>query len=42
MINWLVALCLFPVAAVVFSAAICAALVVSLTTELHEQLRHRK
>ena len=40
-IQWLVAMCLAPIAAVAFSAAICGVLVVSLTTELHQQWRSK-
>ena len=37
-VKWLVTLCLSPVAAVVFSLAICGALVVSFTAEVHQRL----
>ena len=35
--KWLVTLCLCPLAALIFSIAICGALVVSLATELNQQ-----
>ena len=41
-LTWLLAVCVCPVAALAFSIAICGALVVSLTTELHQQLWHSK
>ena len=41
-IKWLMAVCLSPVAALAFSMAICGALVVSLTIELHQQLWHSR
>ena len=36
--KWLVTMCLSPVAALVFSAAICGALIVSMAAELHQQV----
>jgi hypothetical protein len=41
-VKWLMTVCLSPVAALVFSAAICGLLVVSLTTEMHQRLWHSK
>ena len=40
--KWILTLCLSPVAALAFSLAICGVLIVSLTTELHQQLWHSK
>jgi len=37
-LKWLITLCLSPVAAVAFSVAICAVLIVSLAAELHQHL----
>ena len=37
-VKWLITLCLSPVAAVAFSVAICAVLIVSLAVELHQHL----
>ncbi len=37
-VKWLMTVCLSPVAALAFSVAICGVLIVSLTTELHQQL----
>jgi hypothetical protein len=37
-LKWLITLCLSPVAALAFSVAICAVLIVSLTFELHQHL----
>ena len=39
--KWLITLCLSPLAALAFSAAICGVLIVSLTAELHQQLWHK-
>jgi hypothetical protein len=41
-VKWLMTVCLSPVAAVVFSVAICGVLVVSLTTEMHQRLWQSK
>ena len=41
-LKWLLTLCLSPVAALVFSVAICCVLIVSLTVELHQQFWHSK
>lgn len=41
-VKWLMTVCLSPVAALVFSAAICGLLIVSLTTEMHQRLWHSK
>jgi hypothetical protein len=41
-LKWLVTLCLSAVAALAFSVAICGALIVSLTVELHQQLWHSR
>jgi hypothetical protein len=41
-VKWLMTVCLSPVAAVVFSAAICGLLIVSLTTEMHQRLWQTK
>jgi hypothetical protein len=41
-LKWLVTLCLSPVAALAFSVAICALLIVSLTAELHQRLWHSR
>jgi len=41
-LKWLVTLSLSPVAAVAFSMAICAALIVSLAVELHQHLWRSK
>jgi len=41
-VKWLTTVCLSPVAALAFAAAICGALIVSLTTELHQQLWNSK
>ena len=41
-VKWLMTVCLSPVAALAFSVAICAVLVISLTAELHQQLWHSK
>ncbi|HVQ40597.1 MAG TPA: hypothetical protein VMS54_00245 [Vicinamibacterales bacterium] len=40
--KWLITLCLSPLAALAFSAAICGVLILSLTAELHQQLWHSK
>ena len=37
-VKWLATMFVSPVAALVFSVVICGVLVVSLTTELHQQL----
>jgi hypothetical protein len=37
-IKWLITLCLYPVAALAFTVAICGVLIASLTAELHHQL----
>lgn len=37
-LKWLVTLCLSPVAALVFSVAICGLLIVSLAVELHQRI----
>ena len=37
-LKWLAVVCLSPVVALAFAFAICGALVVSLTAELHQQL----
>jgi len=41
-VKWLATMFVSPVAALVFAAAICGVLIVSLTTELHQQLWHGK
>ena len=41
-VKWLATMFVSPVAALVFSVAICGALILSLTTELHQQLWHPK
>jgi hypothetical protein len=41
-IKRLITACLSPVAALAFTVAICGALIVSLTAELHQQLWHSK
>ena len=41
-LKWLMTVCVALVAGLAFSVAICGALVVSLTTELHQQLWHSK
>jgi len=41
-VKWLMTVCLSPVAALAFSVAICGALIVSLTTEMHQRLWHPK
>jgi hypothetical protein len=41
-VKWLMTVCLSPVAALVFSAAICGLLIVSLTTEMHQRLWQTK
>lgn len=40
--KWIVTMCLSPVAALAFSAAICGVLIVSLTAEMHQQLWRTK
>ena len=40
--KWFITLCLSPVAALAFSVAICGVLILSLTSELHQQLWHSK
>ena len=40
--KWLMTVCVSAVAALAFSVAICGVLIVSLTTELHQQLWHSK
>ena len=42
LVKWLMTVCLSLVAGLVFSAAICGVLIVSLTTELHQELWHSK
>ena len=39
-VKWPTTVCLSPVAALVFSLAICGFLIVALTTEVHQQLWH--
>jgi len=41
-LKWLTTMFVSPVAALVFSVAICGVLILSLTTELHQQLWHPK
>jgi len=41
-VKWLMTVFLSLAAALVFSAAICGALIVSLTTEMHQQLWQTK
>jgi hypothetical protein len=41
-VKWLATMFVSPVAALVFAAAICGVLIVSLTAELHQQLWHGK
>jgi len=41
-VKWLMTVCLSPVAALAFSVAICGVLIVSLTTELHQQFWHSR
>ena len=36
--KWLLTMCVSPVVAVAFAAAMCGALIVSMTIELHQQL----
>ena len=41
-LKWLTTVCVSLVVGFVFSAAICGALIVSLTTEMHQQLWQSK
>jgi hypothetical protein len=41
-VKWLMTVCVSLAAGLVFSAAICGVLIVSLTTEFHQQLWHPK
>ena len=41
-VKWLMTVCLSLAAGLLFSAAICGVLIVSLTTELHQQLWRTK
>jgi hypothetical protein len=41
-VKWLMTACLSLAAGILFSVAICGVLILSLTTEMHQQLWHSK